>query len=101
MAAVAAPALREHRTDPPAITRVDEVQHVGQRPAFRMRVQTQTGQAHGVVVDAFGAKVTFPDPEIAGLQGEAQPLLAVAQAQLRLLALVDVDGGAYHAQRPA
>ena len=51
-------------------------------------------------MDALGAEVALPDAEIAGLQRQPQPLLAVAQAELRLLALVDVDGGADHAQRP-
>ena len=34
LAAVAAAALREHGADPAAVARVDEVQHLGQRPVL-------------------------------------------------------------------
>ena len=79
---------------------MDEVQHLVQGPVPALRVQAQPRQAQAVIADALGPQIALPDAEIAGFQRQAQPLLAVAQAELRLLALVDVDGGANHAQRP-
>ena len=63
--------------------------------------QGEVFPAQGRPVQRLGGEVPVPDAEVGAVDGELQPLLALAPLSLGLLALGDVQGGAQVAFEPA